>query len=59
MKKTYIQPACNITRVETQKIMVSSPTPDQLGKSGGNVIGDNNDASRLSFNVWGDDEDEE
>ncbi len=56
MKKTYIQPACEMTHVETQQMIAESITPNQLGGKGGNEIGDDVDASRFGPSSWGDDE---
>lgn len=56
MKKTYIQPVCNMTYVELQKMIASTTptTPDNIGQRGGNSLGDSYDASRGSF--WDDDD---
>ena len=55
MKKTYIQPVCNMTYVKLQKMIAASPTPENLGQRGGNEVGDNYDASRR-YSLWDDDE---
>ena len=61
-KQVYIQPMCDMTQLELQTVIADSiPTPDQLGNSGGNELGDPTDASRRDFNsrrrsVWDDDQ---
>lgn len=62
MKKTYLMPETSVQEIELQSVIANStPTPDQLGNSGGNELGDPTDASRRDLNgrrrsVWDDDQ---